>query len=244
MKNVGFILRAMVFFLISWIFSSSGFCMQARSQILRHLKKFRMEQASLNEMQPLIDISVEDEHFEIWKVTYFYPNGHETKEVRLQFELSLSDPNSAPKITVIFPASIRYVCFQELGATYWNKDADLLTLIYQLRTEYEGKAQVFNASYLMTSAEAEIAYQFVKNAHIDWNFVDTGKDNILFLQREQEDKIIRLLLNFKDKDRNLQEILKYIIKLGVSLRYGLNFLQCQSLEYPHENMPKSSSQIN
>jgi len=115
-----------------------------------------------------ISISLVEDHIDKWEVNYTYPNN---KEVTLRFDFHLKEL-LPPKITVVFPASIQYVCFQELGTNEWKNNNDLVTLIYALQTEFNYRAQTRQEGKVLTPEEAQSQWKFVQGAHTDWGYVD------------------------------------------------------------------------
>jgi len=116
-----------------------------------------------------ITVTLIEDHIDKWEVNYMYPNN---KEVTLRFDFHLKE-SLPPKITVVFPASIQYVCFQELGTVEWNKNNnDILTLIYTLQTEFNYRAQTRTEGRVQTAEEAQSQWKFVQGAHSDWGYVD------------------------------------------------------------------------
>jgi len=116
-----------------------------------------------------ITVTLIEDHIDKWEVNYMYPNN---KEVTLRFDFHLKE-SLPPKITVVFPASIQYVCFQELGTVEWNKNPnDILTLIYTLQTEFNYRAQTRTEGRVQTPEEAQSQWKFVQGAHSDWGYVD------------------------------------------------------------------------
>jgi len=116
-----------------------------------------------------ITVSLIEDHIDKWEVNYKYPNN---KEVTLRFDFHLKEL-LPPKITVVFPASIQYVCFQELGSIEWKKNNnDIPTLIYSLQTEFNYRAQTRAEGRVQTPQEAQSQWKFVQGAHTDWGYVD------------------------------------------------------------------------
>jgi hypothetical protein len=116
-----------------------------------------------------ISVTLIDDHIDKWDLTYMYPSN---KEVTLRFDFHLKEL-LPPKITVVFPASIQYVCFQELGSVEWKKNNnDILTLIYALQTEFSYRAQTRTEGRVQTAQEAQSQWKFVQGAHTDWGYVD------------------------------------------------------------------------
>jgi len=113
-------------------------------------------------------VSLVEDHIDKWEVNYTYPTN---KEVTLRFDFHLKEL-LPPKITVVFPASIQYVCFQELGTNEWKNNNDLVTLIYSLQTEFNYRAQTRQEGKVLTPEEAQSQWKFVQGAHTDWGYVD------------------------------------------------------------------------
>jgi len=101
-------------------------------------------------------------------VNYTYPSD---KEVTLRFDFHLKEL-LPPKITVVFPASIQYVCFQELGTVDWKNNNDIVTLIFTLQTEFLHRGQTRKDGKDLTTEEADKHWKFVQGAHKDWGYVD------------------------------------------------------------------------
>jgi len=141
-----------------------GLCCCLRCKILKNLAK------SFRNLQSVegITVSLIEENIDQWDLVYKYPNN---TEVQLRIDFYLKEP-LPPKITVIFPASIQYVCFQELGTNSWKGDNDVVTLIYALQSEFSHRGQTREAGKTQTKEEAEKHWLFVKNAHMDWGYVD------------------------------------------------------------------------
>lgn len=89
----------------------------------------------------------------------------------LDFEFHLIE-NLPPKVTVVFPSAIQYVCFQELGGKSWTSNGDVPTLIFALQEEYKGRSAVFEESKKLGVTEAIAQWKFVQGAHKDWDYVD------------------------------------------------------------------------
>jgi len=113
-------------------------------------------------------VSLVEDHIDKWEVNYTYPTN---KEVTLRFDFHLKEL-LPPKITVVFPASIQYVCFQELGTNEWKNNNDIVTLIYSLQTEFNYRAQTRQEGKVLTPEEAQSQWKFVQGAHTDWGYVD------------------------------------------------------------------------
>jgi len=115
-----------------------------------------------------ISVSLIDDHIDKWEVNYTYPD---KKEVTLRFDFHLKEL-LPPKIIVVFPASIQYVCFQELGTVDWKNNNDVVTLIYALQTEYLHRGQTRAEGKVQTAEEGQAQWKFVQGAHKDWGYVD------------------------------------------------------------------------
>jgi len=115
-----------------------------------------------------IDIKLIDDCIDKWSVKFLYP---ENKIVHLNFEFHLVE-NLPPKITVVFPSKIRYVCFEELGGVKWSSDNDLINLMYSLKNEYSDKCEVYNVQEILPDEKAEKHWQYVRRVHPDWEYVD------------------------------------------------------------------------
>jgi hypothetical protein len=115
-----------------------------------------------------IEVSLRDDCIDKWTVKFIYP---ENKCVILDFEFHLVE-NLPPKVTVVFPSAIQYVCFEELGGKSWTSNSDIPTLIFALQQEYLGRSAVFEETKKLAEIDAEKQWKFVQGAHKDWDYVD------------------------------------------------------------------------
>ena len=120
-----------------------------------------------------IKVELIDECIEKWLVTLLYEND---KIIILNFEYYLVD-NIAPKILVIFPTTIKYVCFAELGSKLWTTTNDIETLIINLYAEYSNKAEKYKLENKFSNQTAEANWNFVKNAHKEWEYLNVTELN-------------------------------------------------------------------
>lgn len=78
------------------------------------------------------EASLVDDSIDQWELAYYYPE-HQKAKVRLHLQFSLTE-NLPPKVTVLEPQQVSYVCFAELGASNWPKDGNnIATLLIALR---------------------------------------------------------------------------------------------------------------
>jgi len=103
-----------------------------------------------------------------WFVKFIYPDD---KSIHLNFQFSLTE-NLPPKITVLFPKSLSYICYQELGGATWSSQTDLIIMLYSLYNECCKQSCKYSETCVQTETEAENKWQFVRQSHTDWNYVD------------------------------------------------------------------------
>eukprot|EP01124_Arcella_intermedia_P013632 TRINITY_DN2003_c0_g1_i1.p1 TRINITY_DN2003_c0_g1~~TRINITY_DN2003_c0_g1_i1.p1 ORF type:complete len:172 (-),score=28.28 TRINITY_DN2003_c0_g1_i1:59-574(-) len=127
-----------------------------------------------------LTVKLIEENLDQWEVTYHYPND---RCVILKFEFHLKEP-LPPKITVVFPSEISYVCFEELGTVKWN-DSDIETLVYSLQQEYSHRSGDLKVNRKLTETEANNQWNYVKNAHTDWKMVDISEISTQITETER-----------------------------------------------------------
>lgn len=82
--------------------------------------------------EELCQASLVEENIDQWEVCYNYPERNKAK-VRLRLQFSLTE-DLPPKVTVVEPTEVSYICFQEFGARDWPKNGGhLATLLLALR---------------------------------------------------------------------------------------------------------------
>jgi hypothetical protein len=122
-------------------------------------------------MEELVDVTMIDEQIDQWEVTFKYPD---EKLVTLHVQHHLVQP-LPPKMTVVFPSSISYVCFEELGTASWTPTSDLVALFLALHNEYRDRCQKLTDGSKQEREQAQKQWEFVQGAHTDWKIVDIAK---------------------------------------------------------------------
>lgn len=89
-------------------------------------------------LQELMEVNLIEDCVDHWEVTFKYADNN---VVILRFKFHLVE-SVAPKVTVVFPPDIRYVCFEELGSVKWQKEGDIVTLLLCLHQEYTNRGRV------------------------------------------------------------------------------------------------------
>lgn len=131
----------------------------------------------------LCQASLIDDNIDQWEVHYIYPE-HKAK-VKLIFQFSLTE-DLPPKVIVLEPKEVEYICFQEFGARDWRNSSTLATLVLALRfalaERYTLNTNCFsylncrytlnNSSGSQTRENAEKQWEFVKEAHSEWQMPD------------------------------------------------------------------------
>eukprot|EP01105_Mastigella_eilhardi_P021232 TRINITY_DN5127_c0_g1_i1.p2 TRINITY_DN5127_c0_g1~~TRINITY_DN5127_c0_g1_i1.p2 ORF type:complete len:218 (-),score=92.34 TRINITY_DN5127_c0_g1_i1:65-718(-) len=120
----------------------------------------------------LVGCALLNEQIDQWEVTYRYPEFK--THVRLRLVFSLAEADMPPKVTIEeAPPALTYICFEELGASAWHKGTDLATLVLSLRYAVGELVNGGGDTQKHTREYAEERWNYVKNAHSNWEMPDT-----------------------------------------------------------------------
>lgn len=162
------------------------------------IRKLHKSFSEIQLFSEMLSVVLIDDNIDTWKITLKYPDN---KYVILQFTFHLIEP-LPPKATVLFPIGLGYVCFEELGCNKWNENGNITTLLLSLYNEYRGRSQKYSPDdKFMSSDDAQTKWEFVKNAHPDWNFKDISK----LMSEIPIDHINELRLKAKNLDKENNE---------------------------------------
>ena len=120
----------------------------------------------------LMSVNLINDNIDNWEITLKYPNEH---KVILKFLFHLIE-QLPPKATVVFPPSLKYVCFEEIGSTKWNGCGNITNLLLSLHNEYQRYASTYSInSECISDSTAQNNWEYVNKCHSDWNFKDISQ---------------------------------------------------------------------
>ena len=85
----------------------------------------------LRKLSELFVIELIEDRIDQWEVVMQYP-GEKVIKFQVSHHLGESLP---PKFLVIFPSTISYVCFAELGSAHWKPEHDLVSVFLAIYNE-------------------------------------------------------------------------------------------------------------